>query len=96
MNKNMKALSCLQPDRVMAQVHRRSVRLIQARPLVVEVETAVVRLLEGEAMKPLLRTNLRKQTPVVLYVAVVVKVATPPLHGEAMKLLLSPCCASLR
>lgn len=92
----MKASPRLHPDEVMTRVSLCSVRLNQAPSVAVEVVTAVVPLLGGEAMKPLLSISLGKQTQVALYTAVVEKVATPPLPGEATKLLLSPCYASLK
>lgn len=96
MTKKMRAPLCLHPDEVMTQINLCSVRLNQALSVAVEVVTAVGPLLLGEAMKPPLSINLGKQTPVVHYMAAVVKVVTPPLPGEAMKLLLSLCSASLK
>lgn len=96
MIKNMKAPLCLHPDEVMTQVNLCSVRLNRAPSVAVEAGTAVVPLLEGEALKPQLSISFGKQTPVAHCMAVFGKVGTRPLRGEAMTLLLSLCCASLR
>lgn len=79
MTKNMKARPCLHQDKVMTQVNLCSVRLNQALTVADEVVTAVVLLLEGEAMRTQLSINLGKQTPVVHYMVVVLRVVTPPL-----------------
>lgn len=97
MTKKMKALLCLCPDEVMKQLNLCSVRLNQALSVAVEVVvTAVVPLLEGEAMKPQLSISLGKQTLVVHYKAVIVIVVPRPLQGEAMTLHLSLCYANVK
>lgn len=86
MTENTKARRRLHPDEVMTQVDLCSVRLTQA--LSAAAVTAGVPLLEGEAVRPQLSVSFGGQTLAVHRVVIALKVGTPPLPGETLKLLI--------